>query len=92
MTDNKAETQGHDVIHLSVAHCELNAVVLARAHVKEHVRKYNQQITMVEVEYVTLAGIEMTTVDQDIEECRRVEDKYCNRRNNKNLPLNLCRR
>ena len=37
-TDVKAEGQGPEVVHLPVAHCELNLIELAWANVKEYVR------------------------------------------------------
>lgn len=38
LTDVKAEAQGPEVVHLPVAHCELNQIELAWANVKEYVR------------------------------------------------------
>ena len=79
LTDVEAEARGHEVIRLPVAHCELNPIELAWAHVKEHVRTKNKQYTMAEIEQLTPAGISAVTPDlwkKYVEHVRIIEDKY----------------
>lgn len=79
LTDIEAQAQGHEVVHLPVAHCELNPIELAWANVKEYVRKHNQQFTMAEVQQLTPTGIGVTTPDlrkEYVKHCKKVEDKY----------------
>ena len=79
LTDIEAQAQGHEVVRVPVAHCELNPIELAWANVKEYVRKHNQQFTMTEVEQLTPTGIGVTTPDlwkKYVEHCKKVEDKY----------------
>ena len=44
------EAKGHEVVRLPVAHCELNPIELAWAHVKEYVRRQNKEFTMAEIQ------------------------------------------
>ena len=79
LTDKAAESEGHEVVRLPVAHCELNPIELAWAHVKEYVKKNNKLFTMAEVERLTPHGIGAVMPDlwkKYVEHVRGVEDKY----------------
>ena len=79
LTDVAAEAKGHEVVRFPVAHCELNPIELAWAHVKEYVRKNNQLFTMAEVQWWTPDGIQAVTPDlwqKYVEHVRVVEDRY----------------
>ena len=79
LTDKAAESEGHEVVCLPVAHCELNIIKLAWAHVKEYVKKNNKLFTMAEVERLIPHGIGAVTPDlwkKYVEHVRGVEDKY----------------
>ena len=79
LTDVEAEAKGHEVIRLPVAHCELNPIELAWAHVKEHVRKHNQLFTMAEIQQLTPSGIQAVTPDlwqKYVEHVKGVEDRF----------------
>ena len=39
-----------EVVHLPVAHCELNPIELVWANAKEYVRKHNKKFTMAKIE------------------------------------------
>ena len=73
------EAKGHEVVHLPVAHCELNPIELAWAHVKEYVQKQNKEFTMAEIQQLTPTGIGAVTPtlwSKYVEHVRVVEDKY----------------
>ena len=79
LTDKAAESEGHEVVRLPAAHCELNPIELAWAHVKEYVRKNNKLFTRAEVEQLTPHGIGAVMPDlwkKCVEHVRGVEDKY----------------
>ncbi len=45
-TNVLAQQHGHEVVHLPVAHCELNPIELAWAVVKDYCRKHNETFTL----------------------------------------------
>ena len=64
------------MLHLPVAHCELNPIELAWAWVKGDVAKHNKNFTLKEIQTQTLTpdGIQHTTVDMWRNFCRHVVD------------------
>ena len=74
LTDEAAHTQGHTVLQLPVAHCELNPIELAWASVKGYVAKYNKTYNLAEIERLTPDGFTHTTTDMWRNFCRHVVD------------------
>ena len=79
LTDEAAEANGHTVLRLPVAHCELNPIELAWASVKGYVAKNNKEFNLREIERLTPQGFTHTTTDMWRNFCRHVvdvENKY----------------
>ena len=66
LTDEAAQQHGHTVLHLSIAHCELNPIELAWALVKGYIAKHNKDFNLKQIERLTPAGFEHTTTDQAV--------------------------
>ena len=62
------------MLHLPIAHCELNPIELAWASVKGYVAKHNKDFNMKETERLTVDGFKHTTTDMWRNVCRHVVD------------------
>lgn len=71
LVDEVIHKHGHEVLHLPVAHCELNPIELAWASMKGYVAKHNRDYNLREVQRLTPEGFKHTTTD---EVCRHVVD------------------
>ena len=74
LTDEAARDKGHTVLHLPVAHCELNPIELAWASVKGYVARHNKKYNMTEIQRLTPEGFTHTTTDMWRGFCRHVVD------------------
>ena len=62
------------VLHLPVAHSELNPIELARASVKRYVARHNKNCDMTEIQCLTPEGCTHTTTDMWRVFCSHVVD------------------
>ena len=74
LTDEAAHRQGHTVLRLPVAHCELNPIELAWASVKSYVAKHNTKFSLKDIEQLTADGFTHTTTALWRGFCRHVVD------------------
>ena len=56
LTDETAQTHGHTVLRLPVAHCEFYPIELAWASVKGYVAKHNKTYNLTEIEWLKRDG------------------------------------
>ena len=74
LTDEAANEQGHSILRLPVAHCELNPIELAWASVKNYIARRNTHYTLQEIERLTPEAFAHTTTDMWRNFCRHVVD------------------
>ena len=74
LTDEAAHRQGHTVLRLPVAHCELNPIELAWASVKSYVAKHNTKFSLKDIEQLTADGFTHTTTALWRGFCRQLVD------------------
>ena len=74
LTDEAANKQGHSILRLPVAHCELNPIELAWASVKNYIARRNTRYTLQEIERLTPDAFAHTTTDMWRNFCRHVVD------------------
>ena len=64
VVDEMAQTAGHEVVRLPVAHCTLNPIEMAWAQVKGHIKANNRAFTLTEVECLAWEGFEVVTQER----------------------------